>query len=45
VKSSGNTAWDNAVLRAIDAASPLPRDRDGTMPNNGSLLFSFRPNE
>ncbi|MCP5271157.1 MAG: TonB C-terminal domain-containing protein [Burkholderiaceae bacterium] len=41
VRRSGNDAWDNAVLRAIDAASPLPRDKDGTTP--GSIEIVFRP--
>lgn len=41
VRASGNEAWDNAVLRAIDAASPLPRDRNGTTP--GSIEITFRP--
>lgn len=41
LRRSGNDAWDNAVLRAIDAASPLPRDRKGTTP--GSIEITFRP--
>ncbi len=41
VRRSGNDAWDNAVLRAIDAASPLPRDRKGTTP--GTIEITFRP--
>jgi colicin import membrane protein len=41
VKPSGNAAWDNAVLRAIDGASPLPRDTDGRAP--GSIEITFRP--
>ena len=32
VTSSGNKAWDDAVLRAIDKIDPLPRDTDGTIP-------------
>lgn len=32
VKSSGNKAWDDAVLKAIDKTSVLPRDIDGTVP-------------
>lgn len=43
VKSSGNAAWDNAVLRAIDGASPLPRDTDGRVP--GSIEIVFRPGD
>ena len=41
LRRSGNDAWDNAVLRAIDAASPLPRDRQGTTP--GVIEITFRP--
>lgn len=41
LRRSGNDAWDNAVLRAIDAASPLPRDRKGTTP--GTIEITFRP--
>ncbi len=32
VTPSGNKAWDDAVLRAIDKIDPLPRDTDGTIP-------------
>lgn len=32
VKSSGNKAWDEAVLKAIDKTAVLPRDIDGTVP-------------
>lgn len=32
IKSSGNTAWDDAVLKAIDKTVVLPRDIDGTVP-------------
>lgn len=32
VRSSGNKAWDEAVLRAIDKTAVLPRDIDGTVP-------------
>lgn len=41
VKKSGNEAWDNAVLRAIEAASPLPRDTDGRVPTQ--IEITFRP--
>lgn len=41
VKSSGNPAWDDAVLRAIDRAGTLPRDVDGRVPT--SIEISFRP--
>ncbi len=42
-KSSGNKAWDDAVLRAIDRTDMLPRDIDGTIPPSIELVF--RPNE
>jgi colicin import membrane protein len=41
VKPSGNAAWDDAVLRAIDRAGTLPRDVDGRVPT--SIEISFRP--
>jgi colicin import membrane protein len=41
VKPSGNDAWDEAVLRAIDRAGTLPRDRNGLVPT--SIEISFRP--
>jgi len=31
-KSSGSQAWDDAVVRAIDKTSVLPRDTDGKVP-------------
>ena len=43
VKSSGVTAYDNAVLRAIDKTDILPRDEDGRVP--ASLLLVFRVRE
>jgi len=43
VKSSGNAAWDDAVLRAIDKTGRLPRDVDGSVPQD--LIVSFRPKE
>jgi colicin import membrane protein len=42
VKRSGHPDWDEAVLRAIDRTSSLPRDTDGRVPP--VLLISFRPN-
>lgn len=42
-KSSGNAAWDQAVLKAIDKTEVLPRDVDGTVPPN--LEISFRPKD
>jgi colicin import membrane protein len=41
VKSSGNAAWDDAVLRAIDRTGTLPRDVDGRVPS--SLVIGLRP--
>ncbi|MCG2592869.1 cell envelope integrity protein TolA [Ramlibacter sp. XY19] len=38
-KSSGNTGWDNAVLRALDKTEVLPRDVDGRVPPAGDLVF------
>jgi colicin import membrane protein len=42
-KSSGNTAWDNAVLKAIDKTEILPRDTDGRV--HSPLLLVFKPND
>lgn len=39
VKRSGNTAWDDAVLRAIDRTAKLPRDTDGRIPGTMILVF------
>jgi colicin import membrane protein len=43
VKSSGQKAWDEAVLRAIDKTEILPRDTDGRVP--GTMVIAFRPQE
>jgi colicin import membrane protein len=43
IKSSGNTAWDNAVLKAIDKTEVLPRDTDGRV--HSPLVISFRPKD
>ncbi len=43
VKSSGNPAWDNAVLKAIDKTEVLPRDTDGRV--HSPLLLVFKPND
>ena len=43
VKSSGNVAWDNAVLKAIDKTEILPRDTDGRV--HSPLLLVFKPND
>lgn len=41
VKGSGNTDWDEAVLKAIDRTATLPRDTDGRVPS--SLIIGLRP--
>jgi colicin import membrane protein len=38
-KSSGNRAWDTAVLRAIERTETLPRDTDGRVPNSMTLIL------
>ena len=43
VKSSGNPAWDQAVLRAIDRTGTLPRDTDGRVPS--ALIIGLRPED
>ena len=43
VRSSGNKDWDEAVLRAIDRTSTLPRDVDGRVPS--AITMVFRPQE
>jgi colicin import membrane protein len=41
-KGSGNKAWDEAVLRALDRTEVLPRDTDGRVPPSGDLVFRPR---
>ena len=43
VKSSGHADWDEAVLRAIDRTSRLPRDTDGRVPP--VIIIAFKPRE
>ncbi len=43
LKSSGNAAWDEAVLKAVDKTEVLPRDLDGQVPP--SMEISFRPKD
>jgi colicin import membrane protein len=43
IKSSGNSAWDEAVLKAIDKTERLPRDVDGRV--QPSLVIGFRPRD
>jgi colicin import membrane protein len=38
-KSSGNAAWDNAVLRAVTLSDPLPRDESGVAPAEIRITF------
>ena len=40
-KSSGDATWDDAVLRAIERSTPLPRDENGKAP--ADLTMSFSP--
>lgn len=42
-QSSGNSAWDATVRRAIEASSPLPRAPDGSV--EPVLTLSFRPQD
>jgi colicin import membrane protein len=41
VKSSGNAAWDEAVLRAIDRTESLPKDDDGRV--QPVVVIDFKP--
>lgn len=43
VQPSGNKAWDDAVLRALDKTETLPRDVDGRVPS--SLTIGFKPQD
>lgn len=43
VQSSGNKAWDEAVLRALQKTETLPRDVDGRVPS--ALVIGFRPKD
>lgn len=43
VQSSGNKAWDDAVLRALQKTETLPRDVDGRVPS--ALVIGFRPKD
>lgn len=43
VKSSGNSAWDQAVINGLRKTDILPRDIDGSVPTR--LVFSFRPRD
>ena len=43
IKSSGNKAWDDAVMKAIVRTETMPRDVDGRVPT--PMILSFRPEE
>jgi colicin import membrane protein len=40
-KSSGNSGWDQAALRALQKTERLPRDIDGTVPSR--LIIALKP--
>ncbi|NDD23966.1 MAG: TonB C-terminal domain-containing protein, partial [Betaproteobacteria bacterium] len=44
IKSSGNKAWDDAVIRALEKTVRLPKDENGRMPEL-SFNISFRPRD
>ncbi|WP_137925146.1 cell envelope integrity protein TolA [Cupriavidus sp. 2SB] len=43
-KSSGNSDWDNAVLRGVERSDPLPRDEDGKAPTF-EFTITVRPKD
>ena len=43
VKSSGNKAWDDAVIKAIIRTETLPQDVDGRVPT--PMILTFKPKE
>ena len=43
VKSSGNKAWDEAVIKAIVRTEAMPRDIDGRVPT--PMIIEFRPKD
>jgi colicin import membrane protein len=43
VKSSGNKAWDDAVVKAIIRTETMPRDVDGRVPT--PMILSFTPKD
>ena len=43
LKPSGDKAWDEAVLRAIDKTEKFPADTDGRIPS--AMIISFRPKD
>ena len=40
-RSSGNDAWDNSVMKAVEKTGTLPLDGNGYIPPR--ISFSFRP--
>ena len=42
-QSSGNKAWDEAVLRAVERTATLPRDENGKVPS--PIVLGFRPQD
>ena len=43
IKSSGNKAWDDAVVKAIIRTEVMPRDVDGRVPT--PMILAFRPKD
>ena len=43
LKSSGNKAWDDAVIKAIIRTESMPRDLDGRVPP--LMIIEFRPKD
>jgi colicin import membrane protein len=43
VKTSGNKAWDDAVIKAIIRTGTMPRDVDGRVPT--PMILEFRPKD
>ena len=43
IRPSGNKAWDDAVLRALDKTEILPKDTDGRVPS--PIEFYFKPKD
>ena len=42
IKTSGNKAWDDAVIKALDKTEVLPRDTDGRVPSVMVIAFRLR---
>jgi colicin import membrane protein len=43
IKSSGNKAWDEAVIKAIIRTETMPKDLDGRVPT--PMILEFRPKD